>query len=295
MKRKNANNGLVFDSSSMMTAERCKRRFYWSYVRHLKPVDRQLALEFGSAIHLALENWYTYYDVERALQEFHENWTDLLADNIRTHENAEKMLRAYFVHYSHEPFKIISLEHGFRVPLGDFEFCGRYDAVIIWDGLALVFDHKTTARLTQSYFKQFRPNFQVSGYIWAARRTLDIEVSGMMINLLHVLTKSYNFMREIIPREQWELDAFEDIAIAIMKDLSQRDQTTRDDWPECWAACGDYGGCPYRDLCITNEPERLVEMQFKVEKWDPLVQIDNKKLAVEINEQKSKMPFLMLK
>lgn len=276
------NNGLVFDSSTLTTFERCPRLFYWRYVRHLSPVDVQIPLSYGSALHEALHVWHDTHDIEEAVAMFHAHWTDLEHEKDRTADNGELLLRGYARKYAKEPFKIVSLEKHFDLPLGTYQYCGRFDAVVHWDGQYYVMDHKHTKRLYGNYFRQYRPNLQMSGYAWAAQRIFDVPIAGLVINLIHVTQKTVKgidqgepYQRAFVSREPWELDEFEQIAHALMDRAVNLDQEDRHAWPMCWSACNDYGGCSYRDLCMDTDPDSILDTQFVVRKWSPLDELTN--------------------
>lgn len=169
-----------------------------------------------------------------------------------------------------------SCSHEFEIDI----YCGRFDGVIQWGDLTLVIDHKTTGKLGDGsyYFKQFRPNLQMSGYVWAAEKIFGRRVHGVLINVLHMTTRTVNFARDISSRESFEIERFKSIVKAQIALAKSKGQDYAD-WPENWTSCMDFRGCPYRELCLTEDPERLVDSMYRVNVWSPLNHSEGEKDA----------------
>lgn len=293
----------IMDSSKTQTDLECSRKFYWQYIRHLVPKDRQMALSFGSAVHEALNIWYATYQPELALKAFTDAWEgDEVRDDLRTRERGIAILAAYFKKYEVEPFEWLALERSFNLPLEERDcpdcgmafkyntqirrsewrcsYChspyfvptwsGKIDGIIKWGSQYYVVDHKTSSRLGWTYFAQFRPSVQMTGYVWAAQQMIGKPISGVVINAIGVYKSKMHFERDISSREPWEVDEFVEEAIYRIEEIRKRDVHNLKEWHPNWTSCGDWGGCRFRDLCLTHEPERLVPLMFDVEIWSPL-------------------------
>lgn len=271
------------DSSKMKSFLECPRQFYWNYCRHLVPIKRRPALDFGKAIHEALYTWYSRdkeedpKDVqEYAIDIFHAHWTDLVDDTLRTHEKGENLLRGYFKEYDREPFTFITPpETSFKIKFFDYYLIGRFDGVIDWSGMVMPLDHKTASRMGKYYFNRYRPDLQMTKYCWVTRiiaenKGLNPKVHGAYLNVLYFTKTKIGFERQIITREQWELDQFVQIALQIMDNINSRDPRIMEDWFPNWTSCNKWGACAYKDLCTTEEPERLVDFMYRKEIWNPL-------------------------
>jgi CRISPR/Cas system-associated exonuclease Cas4 (RecB family) len=276
----------TYDSTMLGTYLSCPRKYYWRAVENLVPLNEGKALSFGHAVHEALNTWYELWDVEAAIAKFHANYEDSVYDTLRTHETGEKLLRQYAKEYPKEAFEILALERGFELMLPNgLPYCGRFDMVIKWGEMYLVMDHKTTSRMGDSYMQQWRPNLQMRGYCWAAEQIFKVPIHGILINCLYMTTKKIEFHRDIVPLERWEPQEFVEVAsnltteIAIKRALTSRRLADGHDAPDCrrpwrpnWTSCTDWGHCIYRDLCCTDQPERLIDGLFERKVWSPLTQ-----------------------
>jgi len=284
------------DSSKMKCYLECPRKFYWRYVRHLVPQKDETPLTFGSAIHEALYTWYDMqldgYSKEEAMEEalhrFHSNWTDQPYDDKRTHEKGDKLLKGYFKKYPEEPFTFLTPpETAFKIKFYDYFLIGRFDGVINHNGMVMPLDHKTSTRMGNYYFNRFRPDLQMTKYCWVARKIaqklgLNEEIHGAYINVLYFTKTKMNYVRQIVSREQWEIDQFTRIALHIMDEINAKSVDRMEDWFPNWTSCTKWGSCTYRDLCIDNEPERLIDFMFEEEVWNPLDGNDN---VINIDEE----------
>lgn len=270
----------VFDSSALKCFARCPRKFYWRYIRQLVPKHYKPApLNFGSAIHEAMRIWYAEQDIDGAIEIFHKIWEDRFGDDKRTHEKGEKILKKYAETYPKEPFEIIGEpEMGFTVDLEGNEYVGRFDLVIEWNGEMYVLDHKTSSRMGYNYFHRYRPDFQMTGYTWAAEQVFDRPCAGVMINVLYFTKTKIDFFRDTSPRMPHEKQEFVTYATNRMANIKARNPDRMKDWEQKWVACTDWGTCQFRELCISAEPERLVPLMFKVEPWDPREEFDIDKI-----------------
>lgn len=269
----------TFDSSSLKAFLNCQRKYFWRYVEHFQPVgyDRP-ALDFGTAIHEGLRVWYEEGKLNPALDAFHDLWDERWEDTKRTHEKGEELLRSYVEKYPDEPFEWISPpEQVFKVKLFDTNFVGRFDGVIKFQSMPLIIDHKTATRMGQSYFYRFRPDMQMSAYVWAARQLFEEKIMGAYINVLYFTKTKMKFEREIIPREDWELEEFLDVASSVISQIQSRDRDNYREWTPNWSFCDHWGTCKFRDLCVSEDPYRTARGEFEREEWDPLEEFDIEK------------------
>jgi len=266
---------LVLDSSTITTYMKCPRKFYWKYIRHLDFPKKKHGANFGNAIHKALFEFYSTKDNEKALQAFHDNWEDVETDTLRTHDTGRRILKMYFKKHEKEPFKILTLEKGFEIDIAGHTFCGRMDSTINWNNMYLVKDHKTGKNAPHNLSEKYRPDFQMSGYVWAARKLYNLPFKGALINYLQVAKKKKDiFFRAITPREDFELEIFEGILKKLVIEITSKDRGDMEDWDMRWSNCNNFGSCIYKDLCVTDEPERLTFM-YDTFVWNPLENLED--------------------
>ena len=277
----------TFDSSSLKAFLNCPRKYFWNYVEHFQPIGYDKpALDFGTAIHEALRVWYEEKDLDTALEVFHDLWDERWEDKKRTHEKGEKLLRGYVEEYPREPFEWISPpEQVFKIELFGVNFVGRFDGVVRFQNMPLIIDHKTATRMGATYFKGFRPDMQMSAYTWAARQLYDEKIMGALINVLYFTTRQMDFEREIINREDWELEEFLDVASSVISQIKALDRDNYKEWIPNWGFCKRWGVCKYRELCLSKDPYRTARGGYEREEWNPLEEFDIEK-KLEKQQQK---------
>lgn len=229
-------------------------------------------------------------------------------DDRRTLANALRMMQAYATEYPAESFEIVGMDAGeplieqpFTLPTGMYlpcldpsclgfdcaeplrqtncpycsnplepiEYGGIFDGLVTFGDKTYILEHKTTSMLGPTYFHQFKPNNQITGYSWAASTLSGREVSGAIVNAL-LLTRSskIEFERGFTTRSTEDIKLWLEHLWHIC--LAIRESKRKDVWPMYTAACSVYGGCEYREVHSTPvqiERERILATDFVVEPW----------------------------
>lgn len=277
----------VWDYSTLSSFQTCKKKYYWEHVRNLKPKLKGAALQFGGAIHEALDTYYSEGMNESALKlgidKLKVGWQDREGDEIRTVENGVKLLENYALKYKHEPFKPLGKpEKGFVFFIGDILYGGRIDLPVEWDNDLWIMEHKTTTRLTNGYFDQFELDKQVTGYIIAAEEHFKgRKVMGCIVNVMEpwkevkrVTEKTKkpedHFLRKPITRSQMLKDRFRLNIQRTVRDIEWCTENDEFMEAEKKEVCYYYNRpCPYLQLCKYGEDERVIERDYIIEVWEP--------------------------
>jgi hypothetical protein len=259
---------------------RCHRRYYWRFVRDLVGKAPQTAPEFGKCIHKALDVWYKTHDTKLTIAEFESTFVENPEDDKRTLAVGRKLLSLYMDKYEHEGFKILATELPFEVPVAPYGFklIGRIDKIINWDNAIMVMDHKTTSRLGYEFFFKIKPNMQFDGYIWAARQLGYPTCSGIVLDALLVakgllvpaqLSRLQPLGRDVSMRTGEELEEYIQTICLIVDDIRKCYDSSI--WYKNTEGCCDFVECPYRKICKedVSMQDRIAEMDFKQEHWDP--------------------------
>jgi hypothetical protein len=278
----------IWDYSIISSFQTCRRKFYWEHVRNLRPKVKGLALEFGGAIHDALDAYYIAPQgsgLEIAQSVFEQKFKDREGEELRTVANGKKMLEVYARKYKDEPFKVLGKpEAGFVFPIGDILFGGRIDLPIEWDGQAWIMEHKTTTRLSSTYFDQFELDKQPTGYIIAAEECMGRKIQGCLINvmepwkdLIRPTAKSKapedHFLRKPLTRSDFLKERFKLNVLRIVRDIKWCEENNEWQEAEKKEVCQYYNRpCPFLDLCKYGENERTIANEFVVEIWEPFKQ-----------------------
>jgi hypothetical protein len=268
-----------FDYTALSTFLVCRKKYYWRMVRGLVGKRPPLAAEFGRCIHKALDVWYKTHDKKASKEAFSSTFVESQDDDKRTQAVGAKLLDLYFEKYENEPFKVIASELEFNVPLlGNISLIGRIDKIIDWEGAIYVMDHKTTSRLGYEFFYKIKPNMQFDGYIYAARKLGYSACSGIVLDALLVakglvvpaqLSRLTPLARDISTRSEQDMKRYVNNVSSILWDLERA--YAMDTWYDNTESCCDFIECPYRKICKEDEDmhERIIEMDYKVEPWDP--------------------------
>jgi hypothetical protein len=116
---------------------------------------------------------------------------------------------------------------------------------------------------------QFKPNNQVSGYVWAAAKLSGRKVGGAIINAISVQKSGQQFRRRITTRTPGEIAEW----LTYVRATAEEIQTHRRKgiWPMRTASCMMYNACEFHDVCsLANPDDRLkfLEQQYTRKEWD---------------------------
>ncbi len=218
------NGALIVDNSMLEVLQTCPRKFEYKYLLKRMRRGRNAALDFGSAIHAALEWRYkncreqapTIVDEEAMndiVTKFFEEHPIVDEEERRTPAFAADLLREYNKKYQNEPFHLLEdtqgevlAEMSFAIKLFDYEtsskdypnnsvsipviFSGKIDLPIMYDGSILVMDTKTGGMMwgPQKFCWEHQMTKQFAGYGWAFEKLTGKKCDGYMLNA--IVTKS---------------------------------------------------------------------------------------------------------
>lgn len=272
-----------FDYTMMSTFLVCRKKYYWRIVRGITGKRPPTAAEFGRCIHLALNEWHTHRDEDKAVKVFLDSFIEDPEDSKRTKAVGKKLLELYCYKYAHEGFSVLSSELPFLLPVPgtNIKLSGRIDKIIKWDDVLYIMDHKTTSMLGPQFFYKIKPNMQFDGYIWAANQ-LGYICNGVVLDALLVakgltipaqLSKLTPLARDISERTPEDIVRYIRNVKLITEDIYKCYET--DVWYENTESCCDFIECPYRKICKEDPSihEQIIEMDYKVEFWDPLKEV----------------------
>ena len=174
--------------------------------------------------------------------------------------------------YEHDTFspRTIGTCDNCGQPLDPLEYGGIFDGIVEASGRHYILEHKTTSQLGSYYFEQYKPNNQVTGYIWAARALSGQPVGGAIVNAIGLYKASpTKFVRQITTRTDAELEAWK---INLWHEAVVLQRFYRDGvWPQRTSACTLYGRCEFHSVHVLSNPleqSRLLEQDYLREQWD---------------------------
>jgi hypothetical protein len=206
------------DNSTLELLTTCPRALEYSRLFRRISSAAKPSLNFGSAIHLALEWRYRHCKNQPpdALEESEQAavLSRFFADHVPPEDEyrnlnwAIEVIKHYNQTYQVEPFNILIDKDGqplvelpFALHLFDYKtgvwgfsgdfppnipvyYSGRIDLPVAWDGQTVVIDHKTTSVLGDYFFKDQRVSPQQLGYCWAFEQITGQKVQAFCINAI---------------------------------------------------------------------------------------------------------------
>lgn len=204
---------LYVDNSFIEGLTTCPRALAYSRIQKRIRSGSKPALNFGSAIHLALEYRYKNYahcipdptlldeQVSLLTKYFAENPPE--ENDYRTLNWAIEVIKRYNQRYEIEQFQLLTdkdenilVELSFAIPLYTHVtaqgrkipviYTGRIDLPVKMNDAVVIIDHKTTSMLGSQFSTGMALSAQQRGYCWAFNQLTGLPVSGYTVNAIRV-------------------------------------------------------------------------------------------------------------
>jgi hypothetical protein len=283
-----------FDNTMRGTFVSCPLKFKRSFIDNLAPAEPSIHLHAGGALAAALDvTRKAFYgghaSEEEALAlgatELIRFWGDFPKEH--DYKGLSRMLEAfddYFREYRlpSDPIKPLmqdgkpACEFSFAIPLevnnpdtGEpIIYTGRFDMLGVYQNSLFVVDEKTTSQLGQMWQQQWDLKSQFTGYC-AAARSFGYPVAGAIVRGIGLLKSGTTFAQVIEYRPDWQIDRWHE---QLLRDIRRAIHCYKTNtWDLALdEACAQYGGCAFRRLCLSQEPERWIDGYFVQRNWNPL-------------------------
>lgn len=292
----------VVDSSMLATLKQCPQLFNLLYVEQWKPKELSVHLHAGAAfakgIEVAREKFYiggaTAEEAEAAgigaLLKAYGNF-ECPPDSAKSCERMAGALEFYFERYPlerglNEPITLPGgkrgIEMNFAEPLpvvhpvtgNPIIYCGRLDAVLDAYGGIFMCDEKTTTSLGPTWSRQWDLRAQFTGYKWGLGCS-GIHVDGAIVRGVSILKTKYDTQEVVSYRPDWQVERW-------LEEMCQWLELAKTMWAKrkflhnLDHACGDFGGCTFRQVCMTLEPANWLDTYFERRHWDPITRKETK-------------------
>jgi hypothetical protein len=289
---------LHIDSTMLSCFRSCQKKFYWEFVRGLRPRALSADLHAGAVFASALERYYICVykhslphdtSLAYAVEHFEELWGDYetpkynpksrdrmmaaLLDYLATYPPHIDRFQPYVTQDSNPTFEFtfaipLDFANFPRHPSGDpFIYSGRADALGSYDGLPCIRDEKTTKGIGDTWSRQWDLRGQFIGYCWAA------QISGLAVE--QVLVRGIGILKTEIKQiealKQYPRHIIDNWLVTLQHDV----QRLRKAWDagafdyNFGEACSAYGGCQFNPLCVAKDPEPWTT-DYEVRHWNPL-------------------------
>lgn len=293
---------LGWDSTSLKALLHCPRHYQYSIIEGWAPRGENVHLKFGIIYHGATER----YDHAKAqglphaeamrmalkyvLTETWESALDRPWISDDPNKNRLTLIRTVIWYLDQfgeaDPLRTIILASGkpavelsFQLQLDysshisgePFVWCGHLDRLAqAQEEYIYIVDKKTTKHtLDDSYFDQFTPDPQFSGYVFSGHIVYELPIRGIICDAAQVAVGFSRFERRPIARSQDQLDEWHR---GLGYWLTAAQQHARANfWPMNDNACFR---CDFRKVCSKPESVRKdwLKANFVKREWDPMVQ-----------------------
>lgn len=290
----------VIDSSLMSAFRSCPRKFELEYGHHWKSLNGSVHLVAGGAyahgLEIARRSFYqdglsSGDSIQLGRDALIENYGDFQCppDSAKSVQRTAGAYDFYFSRYPLEtdhatPVRLqggkLGVEFSFSEPLdinhpetGDpLLYVGRLDMLCDYAGGVYGLDDKTTSQLGASWPKQWDLRSQFTGYAWGAAKA-GIPLSGFLVRGVSILKTKYDTLEAITYRPQWQIDRWLE---NLMRSLKQMIQMWEDGVfnYNLDHACQDFGGCPFRKVCLSKDPDAWLPGSFEQRVWNPVTRTE---------------------
>ena len=180
----------------------CRRKYEYRYLKGYVPIEKSDSLEFGSAVHAALEMLFINQKTGERLEPAF--YADLVRSDCKIRgvsdelaEKAAALMNHYATRYEDDDdlFEVVDVEHEFEQPLTNpksnyssrhYRFCGKVDGIVRSrnDGKLYILEHKTASIVDDAYIQKIRFDTQISLYAAAITKELGEPVAGAIYDIL---------------------------------------------------------------------------------------------------------------
>lgn len=199
--------------------------------------------------------------------------------NLKTRETLIRTIIWYLSQFEEDSMSTVILADGkpavelsFLIPISDDLFLsGHMDRLVEYSGDIFVTDNKTTgSTISARYFDGWNPDIQMSMYTFAGKMIYKMPISGVVIDAAQIAVGFTRFERGFTFRSTEQLDEWYDQVQYLIQETQA--YTKEDYFPMRTSACGNYGGCQFRDVCSRSPSVRDNFLRAKFIQgptWDP--------------------------
>ena len=269
-------------TSRLNTMQLCWKKYDYSYVHNLIPIDKQVYLERGSLVH----SFFKYYYREK----MNGRWKDDpsqqgivldeatsicrrdavdMALSIKQTEKYIKIARENLVHHSQDGMVVFAVEEPFSKIIYERSDTETREGVqILYEGIVdllaslpntdlMVWDHKTESRKSTSTVM----DNQFAGESWAFNTSAVVVNKIGMQSSLKLEEKFKRPILDFTPEliDEWKRDTIKTVLEAVER--HKRDSEGNGDWPRNRTSCGKFGSCAYISVCQAKPIVRHVKLQ----------------------------------
>lgn len=292
----------TLDNSALSAFRSCPRKFELEYLQHWKPKTPNVHLHAGGAfargLEVARERYYVFGDAVdlaigkglAALLKFYGDF-ECPEDSPKSAERMAGALVYYFDAWELPndtavpttfPSGRRGIEFSFLEPLGmahpetgnPLLYSGRFDMVVDYAGGRFGEDDKTTGQLGATWPNQWDMRAQFSGYCWGARQ-VGFPIDGMLVRGVAIRKLGYDHAQTVTYRAPWMIDRWEEQTHRDIRRMIEAWDSGYFDY-NLDESCNSFGGCIFKQVCLSRETEGWLETGFERRRWDPVTREETK-------------------
>ena len=290
----------VLDSTILASFRACCAKGMMAYVEHWKPNTPSVHLHAGAAYAHGLErarrSFYEAGNPEAvavkhgllALNEAYGAFQTPEGSN-KTRERMTGALEFYFGRYPMSqdpatphvlPSGRRAIEFSYAAPLPVLHpesdepilYSGRADMLVDYAQGVYLLDDKTTSALGGTWISSWDLRSQFSGYCWLAQHA-GFMVKGVLVRGVSILKTKYDTLQAITHREPWMIERWLRQTVRDAERMILAWETGQWDY-NLDESCTAYGGCQFKQVCVSEDPKPWLEMNFTRRRWDPLARTE---------------------
>ena len=282
--------------ASLIKESACERRLWYMLCRGLRRRNTNHKMEYGTAVHKALESYYSDGDEEKAVNMAIDHYVDVLVPDkdFRDLAHLVNLLNQYFkqdtgLEVRKDPDSLVEMRFAYpykQTPELDIIFCGTIDFVGTYFGRPVIVDHKSTAAYSPAaYFASYKISPQLMFYNLIWKTIFPEENVGCMINGLFLgrsnknkfeRSEIYEFSKDRLDKFKAYIDDMINRLVLRLTALKIRTEDTEaeDIFLSNFSCCETrFGLCSFSSLCTANsrhDRESIINMDFIDKIYDPL-------------------------
>lgn len=284
----------VLDSTIMAAVKSCGRKAQLEFIEHWRPkgisVHLHAGASFATGVEIARKAFWIDGKSEEdsvalgygALLEAYGNF-ECPPDSAKSAERTGGAYAFYCERYPISRTEPILLPGGKRgiefsgaepLPIAHPEtgdpllYSWRADQIINFAGGIFIEDDKTTSQLGASWSRQWDLRSQFTGYVWGCA-SAGVKVDGVLVRGVSILKTKYDTAEALTYRPSWMIERWFD---QLQRDILRLIEMWRHGHFDYNLdhACTEYGGCPFRGVCVLPEPQVWLDQFFERRQWNPL-------------------------
>ncbi len=300
----------IIDNSMVNDFRQCEKRWFYKHCRKIVLLDDNVHLISGGAYARGLEvtrkrffddGWPIREALREGIRAAIIYYGPFDPHGKHTAKNIWRVVGAMQHHFNRwpidsrlRPFKLEgsskhTIEFSFAKAIPEVEhpdtgepliYAGRFDFLGIDLDLNLLgpVDDKTTTQLGEYWQNKWSLNSQMFGYVWASRDDFP--------ELAHLIQCAFIRGVSILKTKFGDSDARCYVTDEMLVQWLQGLQRTVTLMVQAWkrfkaeepmpfqmawgGACTDFGGCSFKTLCESPEPENWIPVHFTKNEWNPL-------------------------